>query len=218
MLDRKKNIEHRLSQHGIKDYKITHLPYLEFDPSSFATSKEAGARMIILLSVSYISQNLNKRDALKDWLKREGIWEHVSKHERGLFNGDIRDEESLIDFSWEGESAYILGWALNLIDKAPSPEHPITDAQFEHFAEMIPALGGPLSEFLTRLKFRNTIEIFDENIFYELATAYFRDLMLSGRKDESNVDSHIAYLRHKTLNWLRRYEGIKEWDETDTST
>lgn len=82
----------------------------------------------------------------------------------------------------------------------------------------VPALGEKLGEFLNNFDYRNTAEIYDENLFHELATTYYRDLMFSGKDDESDIDRDVSFLRHKTLNWLRRFMDIKEWDETDTST
>ncbi|NJK95616.1 MAG: DUF4272 domain-containing protein [Bacteroidales bacterium] len=86
------------------------------------------------------------------------------------------------------------------------------------FINNIPALGEKLDDFLSKLSYRNTAEIYDENIFHELATTYFRDLLFNGKNNTSDIDSNISFLRHQTLNWVRRFMDIAEWDETDTST
>jgi len=218
LLNRKKKLEDRLEKHGIKAYHVDHLPYLEFDDKSFATPYQAGCRMMILYAVAYTASEPDDREAVVDWMKRENLWEHVSPSELELFEGKVTDEQELIDFSWQGECAYILAWALNLIKETPSPTEQINEQQLEDFMSSIPALGDKLNDFLENLSYRDTAEIYDENLFYELATTYFRDLLFNGKEDNSDINRNISHQRHQTLNWLRRFMDISEWDETDTST
>lgn len=88
----------------------------------------------------------------------------------------------------------------------------------EHFLERLPLVDEPVQGFLSGLAYRDTKEIFDENIFYELTTTHFRDLLFSEKEDLTNISRIAAFQRHKALNWLRRFAGIKDWDDTDTST
>ncbi|NJK95617.1 MAG: DUF4272 domain-containing protein [Bacteroidales bacterium] len=131
--NRKKQLEDRLTRHGIKDYRVDYLPYLEFDDKTFATPFEVGCRMIILYAVAFTATNIEYREAIKNWLIREGIWEHVSPREREFFDGNANDKEQLIDFSWQGECAYILAWALSIIKEKPSPIEPVNEHQFDIF-------------------------------------------------------------------------------------
>lgn len=116
-LNRKRKLEDRLKKHGIKEYHVEYLPNMDFDDSKFATSYEAGCRMMILYAVAYTAQELDNKQAVTDWLKQENLWIHVSPNERDLFGGKVEDEQKLIDFLWQGECAYILAWALNIIKK-----------------------------------------------------------------------------------------------------
>ncbi|MEO1054347.1 MAG: DUF4272 domain-containing protein [Bacteroidota bacterium] len=218
LTNRKNRLEERLARHGIKELNIQHLPYLEFDDKKFATPFEAGCRMMILYAVAYIASEPGDREAVTEWLQREKLWNHVSPSEQELFEGKVTDEQKLIDFSWQGECAYILAWALNLIKETPTPTEQVDDEQLENFMNVVPALGEELGGFLSDLTYRNTAEIYDENLFHELVTTYFRDLMFSGKEDDSDIDVNISFLRHQALNWLRRFMDIEEWDETDTST
>lgn len=217
-ISRKKSLEKRLEKHGIRELKINYLPYLEFNKNDFATPHEAGCRMIILYSVAYTAMELDDRETIADWLKDEGIWPHVAPSERELFAGKVLDQEQLMELSWQGECAYILAWALDLIKESPSPTEAISDKQLDVFMERMPPLGAPLTEFLENLRYRNIAEVFDENLFHELATTHFRDRMFSGQESGSDIDRNVSFLRHITLNWLRRFMGIEDWDETDTST
>ncbi|WP_194777921.1 DUF4272 domain-containing protein [Pararhodonellum marinum] len=216
--NRKKRLEERLVKHGIKEYHIQYLPYLEFDEKKFSTPYVTGCRMMILYAVAYTASELDDREAITKWLKREELLSHVSPDERELLEGKLKNEQKIIDFSWQRECAYILAWALNLIKETPTPTEQVNDQQLDDFMNVIPALGEELGDFLNELNYRDTTEIYDENLFHELATTYFRDLMFNGKKDNSDIDRNISFLRHQTLNWLRRFMDIEEWDETDTST
>lgn len=215
---RKKQLEARLAKHGIGDYHVTHLPYLDFDDKTFATPYETGCRMLIFYAGAYVAGEPDDRHAIVDWVKNENLWEHVSFNEQEFFIGNVTDEESITKISWQTENAYILAWALNLIKETPTPTSQITQEQLDDFMSKVPQLGSDLGEFLSNLKYRDTAEIYDENLFHELATSYFRDLRFSGKENASDIDKSISYIRHKTLNWLRHFQGISDWEETDTST
>jgi hypothetical protein len=217
-LKRKNQIEDRLASHGINDLRIDFLPYLEFDDQTFATPFETGCRMIILLAVAATASDLNNRQVISDWLSRENIWEYVSPNEKELFEGNVSDPQKLIDFSWQIECAYILGWTLNLTQDRPIPTEIVSEKNLDDFVNRVPAYSDHLNDFLSSLNYRETTEIFDENLFYELATTYFRDLLFNGQKDASDINRQVSFLRHWTLNWVRRFMGIRDWDDTDTST
>jgi hypothetical protein len=217
-IDRKHRLENRLSTHGITETKITYLPYLEYDETTFASPFESGCRMMILYALAYTASQIDDREKIVTWLKRENLWTHVSPNEKDFFEGRVTDEQKIIDYSWEGEGAYILAWALNIIKDTPTPTEQVSEEQLDMFTNAVPPLGTTLTDFLLSLSYRDIAEIYDENIFHELATAYFRDLLFNGNEDKTDIDRGISFIRHRTLNWLRRFSDIQEWDETDTST
>lgn len=216
ILDRKEQLKRRLAKYGIKEHEVDYLRYLEFDANKFATPYETGCRMMVLYSVSYTASELDDRVAIVNWLKRENLWEYVAPSELELFEGRVLEEQKLIDFSWMGECAYILAWTLNLIKDTPTPTRPISDNELDEFMTSVPEIGEKLGLFLYSLKYRDSSEVYDENIFHVLATTYFRDHLSD--KNTSNLDRGVSYLRHKTLNWLTRFLDITEWDDTETST
>jgi hypothetical protein len=217
-IGRKKAIEKRLSDHGINDIKIQYLPYLDFDPESFAKPFDVGRRIIILYAVSIAAQHEKYRQKIMDWLKAEGLWEHVSERETKLFEGKVTDKKALVNFSWQIEAAYVLAWSLGLVTKLSVSCQPIDDEEFNEFDAVIPLVGEPLNDFLTKLHYIDETIIIDENLFNELVTTYLRDIYFNGNPNTSTVDSVVSFERHKALNWLRRFSGFEEWDETDTST
>jgi hypothetical protein len=216
--DRKARLEKQLKERGILDYEIKHPSYLDFDESTFATSYEIGVRMIILYSCAYVTYNIDDTKKIAGWLKQEKLWPHVSPEEKELFNGNIQDKEKLSEFSWRIESAFTLAWVLNLIDVLHPPTSELNEEKVTDFQSKMPQFGDDLKLYLGNLNLRNKGEIFEENIFNELATTYFRDLLFNGKPDTTDIDRYVSFERHIVLNWVRRFGDITEWDETDTST
>jgi len=218
LLESKTRLHRQLKERGISTYEVTYLPYLDFDESSFAAAHEVGVRMIILYSCSYVTYHLDQTEKIADWLRQENLWSNVSPEERLLFEGKINDEEKFGAFSWRIESAYTLAWALNLIDALHPPTREVNEEEIADFQKKMPKFGVGLGSYLDDLPLRDKREIFEENIFNELATAYFRDLLFNGKSDTTDINRHVSWERHVVLNWVRRFSGIADWDDTDTST
>jgi hypothetical protein len=215
---RRERIIQRLLKHGISDVEISFLRYLMFDDKKFATPYEVGCRIIIIYAIVYTIEEPTKKEAVINWLKAENIWEHVGKREAQYLKEKEINQAQINELSWQLEAAYVLAWALNLVKDRPSPTGSVSDEQMDEFFNNLVPLGASLVDFLSRLSYRDTGEIFEENIFYELTTTYFRDLLFNGNEDKTDIDRITAFERHKALNWLRRFMDIEKWEETDTST
>jgi len=107
---------------------------------------------------------------------------------------------------------------LNLVDVLNPPTSELTKEQIADFQHKMPKLGRALGSYLDDLILRNKGEIFEENVFNELTTTYFRDLLFNGKVDRSDVDRYVSFERHMALNWVRRFSDVVDWDDTDTST
>ena len=215
---KKKSLESRIINYGIKNARISHLPYLDHSNENFQTPYDAGCRMMILYSIGYSVHNLEERPQIIDWLKQEKIWNKVSPTEKEYFITTDPEEELLMDLSWRIESALTLGWCLNKVTTLPRIDNNKTENALEEFQQNIPEIGDSLTLFLTQLEYRSLDEIYEENLLNELVTTYFRDLMFNGKRDKTKINRYASFERHQVLNWLRTFMGIEEWDETDTST
>jgi len=215
---RKKKLEERLISLGIKNYRVSHLSYLDYSKEEFQRPYEVGCRLIILNAISYSVHNLDDRPKIIQWLKKEKLWEQVSNNEINFLNQSKPNEDVLLDLSWKIESSILLGWVLNLFDNLHDITQECSDDVMDAFESKIPELGAETKDFLRDLKFRPLDQIYEENLLNELVTTYFRDLMFSGKSDETQIDRVVSFERHQALNWLRKFQGINEWDDTDTST
>jgi hypothetical protein len=124
----------------------------------------------------------------------------------------------LARLSWSVEAALVLGWTVNLVGSLPDLDRSSTDEEMDAFFSAIPELGDELSEFLSQLSYRDPGQIYEENLLNELVTSYFRDLLFSGGEDGTNINRAVSFERHRALNWVRQFSGIRDWDDTDTST
>lgn len=215
---KKKSLESRLINYGINNYRITHLAYLEYNNVDFQTPYDAGCRMMILYAIGYSVHELEARKSIAEWMKEENIWNKVSPNEKEYFEDKEPNENTLANLSWRVESALTLGWCLNKVQKLPKLDNNNNEEEIEEFQKNVPRLGDSLSQFLSGLAYRELGEVYEENLLNELVTSYFRDLMFNGRENKTKINRMISYERHHTLNWIRKFSGIDEWDETNTST
>lgn len=215
---KKKSLESKLISYGIKNHRVSHLPYLDHSKEDFQSTYDAGCRMMIFYAIGYVVHNLDDRQKIIDWFKTENLWGKVSENEKEFLNAKSPDENLIMDLSWRIESALTLGWCLKRVNKLPKLDNDNNEMELEEFQNNVPELGESLKDFLSNLEFRNIDEIYEENLLNEISTTYFRDLMFSGKEDETKINRFTSFERHRTLNWLRRFMGISDWDETDTST
>jgi len=216
--DRKENLEKRLLEYGLK-YDIVNTLYFKFNKDDFANPVEIATRMMILYALFFAATNPDKIKKIKDWLTKVNLWKDVSDIEKIFLNEEIEDETKIIEFTWNIEKVYILAWTLNLVTERPFPTDQISDKQFNELISNLPELGSEnIADFLNNQKLRDLKVIYDENLFNELVTSHFRDLIFYKKEDRTNLDPVATFERHYALNWVRRFCGIKDWDETDTST
>jgi hypothetical protein len=213
---RKEIIENRLFAYGIKDQKISYLPYLELPEEEFQTPHDVGRRILVLWAISFLASNLNDKEEIESWLKRTALWDNVSEREKKLFTEDL-SQRALVDFSWRVEAVIVLCWAVNLLEDLPGLDSELTDEELDDLMARLP-IGENPGFFLSTLTYRNREAIFIENIINEMITSYLRNLMFSDKKDKPDINPIISFERHYALNWVRKFGEIAEWDETDTST
>jgi hypothetical protein len=216
LLKRRKIVLTKLSNYGITNLNISRLQYLDFTYAGFQTPKDVGRRILILWAVSYLSYNLTQKDPIEKWLKDTGLWESVTKNERLFFQGGIA-ERKLEEFSWQIEATIVLSWAVGLLKKLPDLNSEISNQELDVLMEKLPIEQNP-DLFLESLSYIDKEQIFIENITNEMITGHLRNLMLSGVKTKSKLNVFASFERHKALNWVRKFNDIADWDETDTST
>lgn len=218
LLARQLRLEQRLRAAGISNAQLTYLPYLRFAATEFQTPYAIGCRLLILYVLSAVVHDLTSRPPFSAWLQAEGLWEHVSAEEQAFLSDPTPEARQLSALSWQIEGVFLLGWVLNLIPTLPEATRPATEEELELVLDQLPAFGDRTDAFLQHVRLRPAEEIFEENLFHEQVTTYFRDLLFNGQPDETVLQRVVSFERHRTLNWVRQFAGLSDWDDTDTST
>ena len=207
---RKEKLEARLKNYGL-DNTITDSILFDETKFEYVHPQEAAERLLILLAVASTAYNFDQCEKVMDWLKKEQLWKAVSANEKEFFrNPDPSDEEKQ-KLSWRFEGAYILAWALNIVSAAPDPGRECNEIMISEFLMSVPTVGSETENFLSGLHYRPLKEIFDENLFYENATAYFRNIIKKDKENTSQVHSKASFERCIVLNWLKN-PGETDWD------
>jgi hypothetical protein len=217
LLQRKLQLEARLIDYGIRNYRVRSLDYLDFRDETFRRPREIGQRLLVLYSLYHLAHEPDDRMELVRWLQAEGLWEAVSDRERAFLRDHKASEEDRARMSWSIEGALVLGWCVEIVDRLPRLDQDPEKA-LQHLVDNIPDPGDDTSAFLQGLRLHDPAAIYEENLLNELATTYFRDLLFNGQEDETQIDRGVSFERHRALNWVRGHLGQAGWDEVDTST
>lgn len=215
---RKLRIENSLQKLGIDKLRFGYHEYLAFDSETWQDPKTVGKRMLIFYYLSLNSKFSIRKKKLISWFKSEGIWEELSTEEKKYLQSFLPQIKQRKEYSWYVENAITLAWALGIVKEISLPINTVTTNHVKELKNGIPSCGESISDFLEKLSYRDQEEIFEENILNEALTGYFRDAFFRGTPTENSVNKGVSLTRHMSLNWLRKFMGIKEWEYTDGST
>lgn len=174
---------------------------------------EAAERLLLAAAVSAVAADVD-RDEVVAWLRKEGLWAKASPMEKAFLSTARPSEKSKIHFSWQMESVYVLGWALNLV---PAMTPPATQASIGDILERVPGPGDRVANFVASSKLRAAAEIHAAAEAALNAHAYCRQARSGGKPEPHGYDIEVAQERHRALNWLIRYENA-DWDDVATDT
>lgn len=153
------------------------------------------------------------RESIADLLERYGAQEFLSPGERAFISGPAPDEQSLADFTWRYECAWVGLWALGFVDTLA---YPGAICDVGGMAAMVRDCGD-YPGFLRSCRLRAPSRILDEadRIYrYDWACA---DARIKGRDAPAGLDPGVVVERHRMFNWLIRYMDAA-WDDVRTDT
>lgn len=216
--DRKSRIESKLKKYGIPNSEIKFLPYLQFNPDDFQVPQEVAKRTLILYALAHASNGQMARYKAKRWLKKEALWESMTETEQEFLNTLFPNEEIRTNYSWSIEAALVLNWTINSNESLSQIIEEFSLANTSSTLSSIPSIGSDTQDYISNASYRPLNEIFEENILNELVTSYFRDVYFSKEPDFTQINSGLSFERHKALNWVRQFNGIKAWEYVATDT
>ena len=130
----------------------------------------------------------------------------LTREERAFLDQDKPSQDDCAQLVWRYESLFVLEWALGLVAELPFPAEPAESASI--VATMIEMRGPAL---------RGAGDILDAlDLHYRLHWAV-RQARLKKQGEVAGVDADVVMERHRTLNWLVRFQHAG-WDDVDTPT
>jgi hypothetical protein len=130
----------------------------------------------------------------------------LSPLEQAFLQQEAPSKEDCAQFIWRYESLFLLEWALGLVDTLPFADAPVESAYA--VATLIEMRGPQLVAAST---------ILDALDLHYRLHWHIRQSRLKQGVEASGVDADVVMERHRTLNWLVRFQHAG-WDEVDTPT
>jgi len=130
----------------------------------------------------------------------------LSPNEQAFLQQESASQQDCAQFIWRYESLYLLEWALCLADELPYPGAPVDAAGT--VATLI-EMRGP--------RLRTATEILDALDLHYRLHWHIRQSRLKKLGEVAGVDPDVVMERHRTLNWLVRFQHAG-WDDVDTPT
>lgn len=193
---------------------IDHLPLIEEEIElKIRTAQEIAERILVLVYLAYVSEVVDERENVIDFLKTSSLWDKVSPDEKELFQKEELTDQETANISWRSEGVWLLLWTINKVEKLDLPTEQV---EISEIVSRLPEFLTDPTEFIKNANVRPTTEILDESdLIYRLHWAT-RNADLNNQQMQANLDLGIIMERHYAINWVTFY--AVEWDDISTDT
>ena len=172
---------------------------------------EVAVRTIVLQCVSAVGYDVDPQP-VTDWLKDQGLWDHVSTNEKTFLGSNERSDKELSDARWRQEAQWALLWCIRQIESLGLPTQACNAARLVD--EIMPALGNPIDSFLSSADLRPPSELLAEDDRIYNLHCYARQAHRQNAMPDDLVYD-VLYQRHYAFEWLSS-EG--DWDTVTADT
>ena len=101
---------------------IDHLPLIEEESEvKIRTAQEIAERILVLVYLAYVSEVVDERENVIDFLKTNSLWDKVSPDEKELFQKEELTDQETANISWRSEGVWLLLWTINKVEKLDLP-------------------------------------------------------------------------------------------------
>lgn len=206
---RKTRSEEVLSKTGVRIN--TWLPVLEDESQAVVPAAETIAdRLLALTLVAAKGEGLDQ-SIIQEIVEDKDARRRFSPNETAFIDDPEPSQHDMIQFIWRYEAAWVMLWALKLVDEPLSAATGICD---------VPRLCEIVRDEpdLAKNGVRPVSEILDEaDLIYRRHWAT-RQSSLDGVPSGGDLEPGVVMERHYALNWLIGTYGDCGWDDIGTDT
>lgn len=172
------------------------------------TAGEVASRIIILYGIIAAGHGYD-REAIRQWLVEQNIWNQASPNEQQFLLSPRIPKEDNSGTRWLQESQYALLWAIQKVDHLGLPTE--TCDSIKLIDDIMPEFGGDVESFISTAELRPPMEIRAEE---ERNRRIYYYSQQEGKEDEVPGDLiyGVLFQRYYSLSWLNTDSG---WDDVD---
>ena len=113
---------------------IDHLPLIEEESEvKIRTAQEIAERILVLVYLAYVSEVVDERENVIDFLKTNSLWDKVSPDEKELFQKEELTDQETANISWRSEGVWLLLWTINKVEKLDLPTEQVEIPEIVRF-------------------------------------------------------------------------------------
>jgi hypothetical protein len=121
-------------------------------------------------------------------------------------------EAQRIQYSWQLEPLYFIGWCAGLIEHIGIPQGP---SSLKDMVSLFPKDMTPPDRLKAAIRIRSTAEIMDQvDLVYRLDWGV-RHVQPAGDDTAPAVNAGVIQEWHRAANWMIRHKGQDDWDHIE---
>lgn len=192
---------------------IDHLPVIETEAQSIRREEDEVVKRLIAVAITAARASEPDGYNLAKKMTKYYNAEHFFTSEETEFLADtLPDMQDRVKFSWRYEIAWVMLWAIGVIDTLNHHDEPINVGRM---ADIMQSEGS--KGLFEKATLRPQADILDAaDLVYRQHWA-FQNQSLTASDDKPNIELLLAEARHYGFNWLIGYEN-QSWDEITTDT
>lgn len=192
-----------------------HLPPIEAeDQVELRSIDEVFKRLIALWSVAGTAM-LPGNTYFREYVVENNLQGWLSKRELEFLLREQPNKQQTIQFSWQLEALYFLGWCAGLFEHIAIP---IVESSVKEFMDIFPQKKELPDQLRSAIQLRKKSDVLDQaDLLYRLHWAV-RNFRLSASETTPSVNGGIVQEWHRAANWMIRYDQEDNWDYVATDT
>lgn len=188
-----------------------HLPCIEGQAEiELRTADEVAGRLLALTIAAVKGEGLEQH-IVEEIVTKRNARQWFSPRETQFIDNPDPSQHDRIQFSWRYEAAWVLSWALNLVEPMLGPPNANCDP-----AQLVFLVRDADDLTVHGLQSGNNI-LNEADLIYRYHWAV-RQNSIDGTTAIGELKPGVVMERHHALNWLIGYAEHADWDDVGTDT